>query len=91
MIVTLSEAKSYLRVDTNDDDALIGTLLSAAQKQCEDIARLNTADFESAGEVAKIATLFTLGYLFEHREDADHRALNSTLRSLLFGIRKEAF
>lgn len=91
MIVSLSEAKEYLRVDGDDEDALIETLIKAAQKQCEDVARLETADFEDAGEQAKIATLFTLGYLFEHREDANHSALNLTLRSLLFGLRRHAF
>lgn len=91
MIVTLAEAKNYLRVDGTDEDALIENLMAAAQKQCEDVARMETEEFESAGEVAKIATLFTLGYLFEHREEADHKALNSTLRSLLFGLRKAAF
>lgn len=30
-------------------------------------------------------------YLYEHREEADHSALNLTLRSLLFGIREEGF
>ena len=91
MIISLAEAKEYLRVDTDDEDALITTLMTAAQNLCEDVARMETADFELAGEVAKIATLFTLGYLFEHREEADHKALNSTLRSLLFGLRKAAF
>ena len=70
---------------------MIENLLKAAQKQCEDISRLETEEFEVAGETAKIATLFTLGYLFEHREEANHSALNSTLRSLLFGLRKAAF
>ena len=32
--------------------------------------------------------LYALGYLFEHREEADHHALALTLRSLLFGIRE---
>ena len=80
MIVTLAEAKEYLRVDDTDEDALIENLLKAAQKQCEDISRLETEEFEAAGE-----------YLFEHREEANHSALNSTLRSLLFGLRKAAF
>lgn len=31
---------------------------------------------------------YALGYLFEHREDADHHDLTLTLRSLLFGIRE---
>ena len=91
MIVTLSEAKDYLRVDTDDEDALIETLLKSAQKLCEDVSRLETAEFESAGDVAKIATLFTLGYFFEHREDGDHKELTLRLRSLMSGIRKAAF
>ena len=32
-----------------------------------------------------------IAYLFEHREEADHHALTLSLRSLLFGVRKEGF
>ena len=39
----------------------------------------------------RIAILFTVAYLYEHREEADHHALNLTLRDLLFGTRKEGF
>ena len=35
--------------------------------------------------------MFTAAYLYEHREEADHHALNLTLRALLFGSRKEGF
>lgn len=91
MIVTLAEAKEYLRVDGDAEDVTVESLLKAAQKLCEDVARLDSEEFESAGETAKIATLFTLGYFFEHREDADHKALTLTLRSLLDGVRKAAF
>ena len=91
MIVSLAEAKEYLRVDTDDENALIKSLAKSAQKLCEDVARLNSTDFESAGEVAKIAVLFTLGYFYEHREDANHHELTLRLRSLLNGIRKAAF
>ena len=91
MIITLAEAKEYLRVDVDDEDALIETLLAAAQNLCEDVARLDTEEFDAAGDVAKIAVLFVLGYFYEHREDADHKALTLTLRSLLHGVRKAAF
>ena len=91
MIITLAEAKEYLRVDGDAEDNLIETLMTAAQRLCEDVSRLETAEFESAGEPAKIATLFTLGYMFEHREEADYKNLTLTLRSLLDGIRKAAF
>ena len=91
MIVTLAEAKEYLRVDGNDEDTTIETLMTAAQKFCEDVARLDTEAFEAAGAQAKMATLCTLGYFFEHREEADHKSLQLTLRSLLDGLRKAAF
>ena len=39
-------------------------------------------------ETMRVAILYALGYLFEHREEADHHALTLTLRSLLFGIRE---
>ena len=39
-------------------------------------------------ETMRVAVLYALGYLYEHREEADHHALTMTLRSLLFGIRE---
>src|ERR1700742_1721990 len=33
--VTLAEAKAHLKVDTGDDDALIGTLITAARARVE--------------------------------------------------------
>lgn len=39
-------------------------------------------------ETMKVAALYALGYLFEHREEADHHALTLTLRSILFAVRE---
>lgn len=39
-------------------------------------------------ETMKVAILYAVGYLFEHREEADHHALTLTLRSILFAIRE---
>ncbi len=91
MIITLAEAKEYLRVDTNDENALIETLIKAAEQLCCDVARLNAEEYESAGEVAKIAVLYTLGNFYQNREDSDHKELTLRLRSLLEGIRRSAF
>ena len=44
-----------------------------------------------AAQNGKIAVMFTAAYFYEHREEADHHALNLTLRALLFGSRKEGF
>ena len=45
--ITLDEAKEYLRVDTSDEDALIGSLLSAAGNLCRDVARLTDEQWHS--------------------------------------------
>jgi len=92
MLVSLEEAKEYLRVDYEDDDSLILQLITSAQKICMDVARIeDVLLFETESEHSKIAVLFTLAYLYEHREEADHHELALTLRALLFGIRQESF
>ena len=92
MIITLEEMKQYLRVDFDDDDSLIETLITSATRLCMDITRQDQDAFEeSERENAKPAIYYAVAYLYEHREEADHHALTLTLRSLLFGSRKEAF
>ena len=95
MEITLEEAKSDLRVTSSDEDALIESLIAAATGQVQDITRQSDEEFMANEERAliriRIAILFTVAYLYEHREEADHHALNLTLRDLLFGTRKEGF
>ena len=102
-LITLEEAKEYLRVDTDADDALIGGLLLSAGRLCADVARLDDEEWEAveadpaADDSAELVSLraslrvavyFTLAYLYEHREEADHHGLLLTLRSLLFAVRE---
>lgn len=39
-LVSLEEAKNYLRVDSSDEDAVVGILLASAGNLCADVARL---------------------------------------------------
>lgn len=89
-MVSLEEAKNYLRIDNEEDDGLIQTLLDAAVQLCTDISRCNDEEF-SKSALSKTAVLYTLGYLYEHREEADHHDLTLTLRSLLFYLREGVF
>ncbi len=104
--ITLEEAKAYLRVDTGDEDAVIGCLLEAAGNLCRDVARLSEDQWEDIDSektssssytksemaairgILRVAVLYALGYLFEHREEADHHDLILTLRSILFAVRE---
>lgn len=91
MLVSLEEAKSYLRVDSSDDDEFIRTLILTAEQLVTDVSRLSTEYLLVQGNVVKIAELYVIAYLYEHREEADHKELILTLRNLLFGIRREVF
>lgn len=91
MIVSLEEMKQYLRVDFDDDDAIITALIAGAEKLCADILRVDSTDALAQADNGKVAIMYTVAYFYEHREEADHHALTLTLRSLLFGSRKEAF
>ena len=113
-MITLEEAKAYLRVDSSMEDSLIESLLQSAEKLTADVGRITAEewdtlwndetetmtirdeDISSASLVQlrsllRTAMLFTLGYLYEHREEADHHAMLLTLRALLFGVREGGF
>lgn len=89
-MVTVEEVKNYLRIDNDSDDDLIETMLNTAIQLCADVSRLSEEEFLNSS-LSKVAVLFTLGYLYEHREEADHHELTLTLRSLLFALREGVF
>ena len=116
-MLTLEEAKSYLRVDSDFEDSLITSLLASSEKLCADVARLSAGEWDAISgysaddgtaliirqeekskgellqmkELLRVGVLYTLGYLYEHREEADHHDLVMTLRNLLFAVREGVF
>ena len=116
-LVTFSEAKAYLRVDSSYEDSLLTALLASAVSLCMDVARLSPCEWKGIAEYAsnmrrtltirgeekskgeilqmkeilRVGVLYALGYLYEHREEADHHDLVLTLRNLLFAVREGVF
>ena len=90
-MITLEEAKSYLRVDFDDGDEMIESLIQSSIKHSMDVARVDSEEDLSKNPNGKIAVLYMTAYLYEHREEADYSELNLTLRALLFGMRKAEF
>ena len=102
-LISLADAKEYLRVDSADEDAVISSQLESAGILVKDVGRLSDERWEAVNAEPseddgteliqlraslRIAVLYALGYLFEHREEADHHDLVITLRNLLFSIRE---
>ena len=91
MIITVEEMKKYLRVDSAADDALITGMIEASEKHCMYVLRRDDASVLESCENGKIAVIFMTAYLYELREEADHHAMNLTLRALLFGDQEVGF
>ena len=87
-MITLKEAKNYLRVDYEEDDSLIQNLLSTAKNLVMDVGRLDDENFTKNEDIVRTAMLFALGYLYENRSNPDYKKLTLNLRSILFAQRE---
>ena len=56
--------------------------------EAEESEEYSKEELERIRAAMRMAVLYAAGYLFEHREDADHHALMLTLRAMLFAIRE---
>ena len=91
MTISVKEVKTFLRVDHNEDDTLIRNYIYAAESLCLDIMRTDDRTKLKSEKNAKVAILYAVAYFYEHREEADYKALTLSLRALLFGSRREEF
>ncbi len=87
-MVSLADMKNYLRVDTDDDDNLIQSLLNTANQLCLDILRKDDLDDLINCDTA---VMYATSFMYEHRAEADYHALELSLRALLHGSRNHAF
>ena len=87
-MITLKEAKNYLRVDYDEDDKLIHNLLVTSKQLVMDVGRMSEDDFSVNEDTVRTAMLFALGYLYENRSNPDYHKLTLNLRSILFAQRE---
>ena len=87
----LTTVKNYLRVDYDDDDGIIEDMIRSATSLVMDIARVDREEDLENVKNSKVAVLYAIGYLYEHREEADHHALAISLRNLLFAAHEGGF
>ena len=87
-MVTLQEVKQYLRVDFEDDDTLLFSLISTAKQLIMDVGRMDEERFSENEDVVRTAMLYTVSYLYENRNTADFSKLTLTLRAMLFAQRE---
>jgi len=87
-MITLNEAKNYLRIDHTEDDKLILSLIDTAKALVQDVGRMDESALAVNEATTRQAMLYTISYLYENRNTADYHKLTLTLRALLFAQRE---
>lgn len=92
-VITLAEAKAYLRVDNTVEDDLITKLIGSATATVENVLRQPLSAFDPLPDDIDIHTaiLYTVAYLYEYRKTADFDAMIKFLLAILSPYRKDEF
>jgi len=91
MIVSLEEAKLYLRVDGDEENTLITNFILTAEELCQDILRFPLTELPVVPETVRQAILYGVASLFERRENANMKEILEIMTRLLFAHRKESW
>jgi uncharacterized phage protein (predicted DNA packaging) len=68
MIVTVADLKSHLRIEHNDEDALLEAKIRTASAHIQSMIGVPLADFTEMPEPLKEAGRVMAGHLYENRE-----------------------
>lgn len=91
MTVTLEQAKLYLRIDGDEEDALITSFLETASQLCEGVLRMSLNEFDDIPKSVNQAVLFVTANLYEHRENLDMKLVEDVVKRLLSNHRLEGW
>lgn len=100
MVLTLEEVKLYLKVDGDEEDALIISFIQTAQEICEDILRYPLSDIDTIPLVVKQSMLYCIANMYEKREGTYNYLKNESsgiketvdvMKTILSSYRKESW
>lgn len=100
MVISLEEAKLYLRIDSDEEDTLITSFILTAEEICEDILRYPISEFEEVPKVVKQAVLYGAANMYEKREGSYYYMKNESgsisetidaMKLILGNLRKESW
>lgn len=77
MFLTVAEVKTHLRIEEDEEDNYILTLIQQAQATAENYCRVQFG--ETVEEPVRLAVLLMVSYLYENRDTPD-RTIYGTMR-----------
>ena len=92
-LLTLADVKLHCRIDTNDEDSLLGALIATATTAVADYMNMDADDVDSTAPApVKSAALLLVGSLYEQRESQGERQFykNPAFEALLNPYRVHA-
>lgn len=87
MIVTPEELKAHLRIETDDEDNLLASLLAQAQAAACDYCHTDFSEMDPAPEPVRLAVLLMASHFYENRENGSRSAyatMISAFHALLY-------
>ena len=78
MLLTLTEVKDHLRIETDDEDTLLTGLISQAQAVAEDYCRVSFEEkYTVTPEPVRLACLLFVSHYYENRDVPDRTVYNT--------------
>lgn len=87
MLVSLEEAKAYLKIEYDEEDDLLLSLIASAEDLCATILRKDLPE----DDTVRVAVLYAVSYLFDSRGETNMTDLIGMLKAILSGKREEVF
>lgn len=91
MIVTEDEVKVHLRIQHDEEDEYISSLIAQAQAAAEDYCRVQFSD--PAPEPVRLAVLLMVSHFYENRDNPDRQVyltMRMAFQNLLYPYRDPA-
>ena len=91
MILSVEEVKTHLRIQHDEEDEYIGSLIAQAQAAAEDYCRVQFSD--SAPEPVRLAAMLMVGHYYENRDNPDRQVyvtMRIAFENLLYPYRDPA-
>ena len=88
MIVTEDEVKVHMRIQHDEEDEYIGSLIAQAQAAAEDYCRVQFSD--PAPEPVRLAVLLMVSHFYENRDNPDRQVylpMRMAFQNLLYPYR----
>lgn len=85
MILTVEEVKTHLRIQHDEEDGYLESLIAQAQGAAEDFCRVEFSN--SAPEPVRLAVLLMVSHYYENRDNPDRQvylAMRTAFENLLY-------